>query len=101
MYLLRIFNLSARPSKPCLCLATLREVDELFLEAENKGLVKSADYIVWRGAVGQMGGVALDAHNLVLAKRCFLRMLAWPRSGVMERLQGLQFMARYHRECKD
>jgi hypothetical protein len=68
---------------------------------DRKGLVKLADRSVWRTAVAQMGAVALDAHNLETAKRCVLRILAWSRLGVVERLQGLYCMARYHRECKD
>lgn len=70
------------------------------MAAQGKGLLNAADRIVWKNASTSLGDVALDSHNHETAKRCFLRILAWPGLGVVERVHGLYCMARFHMERK-
>ena len=81
--------------------ATLRQADEIFAAADRKGLVNAAGQTIWRQIVGNVGSIYLDSHQTEAAKRCYLRILNWPRVTKADRLGALQGMARYHKERKE
>lgn len=66
-----------------LAIAHYQQADGAFAAAEFKGLIKAFDFKDWRNSLCDMGFAYLASHQLEPAKRCFLRVLAWPRlSGI-------------------
>ena len=81
-----------------LVLADLKRLDELLADADRKGAYH--DRYLWCSVVNNMGEIYLSTNQLEAAKRCFLKVLAWPRLSVEERLFALENMARHHKERK-
>ena len=84
-----------------LAVATFQRVDELFIAAERKGELHAFDHECLKEAVSRLGLVYLVTHQLEAAKRCFLRILAWPCLTAAERVRALEGMARYHKDRQE
>lgn len=82
--------------------ATMRLVDEVFLAMAGKRVLKEVEHAEWRECIVDEGQHLLDSHQLEAAKRCFLRVLAWPYPpSAFDRVNILGGMAYYHQERKD
>lgn len=83
-------------------MATGRLVDELYVMGDSKDLIKAADYTKWRDSVQQVGDVLLNSHQLEEARRCYMRLLDWPRKlSAFASVNALHGMARYHKVRKE
>lgn len=95
-------NLQTRLGQHALALASLQEADHLFVAAEGKGLVNAEANGFWSHLVHRLGFAYLTLHQLEAAKRCFLRILDWPRRiSAAVRLDALRGMACYFYERKE
>jgi len=84
-----------------LALASFQQFDEACIAAERKGLLKPENVISWRYTSVHMGSMYLAMGQSEAAKRCFLRVLEWPRAWQTDRVNALHGLARYHKERKD
>jgi len=83
-------------------LAIYLQTEDLFGAAERKGLLNAAEQRLYPDVVAQLGYLHMDAHQLESAKRCFLRILSWPRlSPPLNRMDALRGTARYRKVRKD
>lgn len=65
------------------------------------GLVDGAAHALWRSIVTKRGLVYLNSQQLESAKRCFLRVLAWPGLLPANHAFILHAMTRYYKERND
>ena len=59
------------------------------------------DAAVYWYSIVHMGSIYLAMSQLEAAKRCFLRVLEWPRAWLTDCVNALHGLARYHKERKD
>lgn len=84
--------------------ATLRQADEFLIAADREGgeRVRWRDHAeIWWEIVCHEGFLCLQLQQLEAAKRCFLRVMAWPGVSSLERMKAIQGMANYHKERKE
>ena len=81
--------------------AALRQTDELFAPVAARGELVPANQEYWRELTCREGSLYGAAHQLESAKRCFMRLLAWPGLSPKERMSALHGMALYHKERKE
>lgn len=84
-----------------MAVATFRQLDDTYAEADRKMLLKADDVKNWRYSIVHMGSIYLAMNQSEAAKRCFLRVLEWPRAWQTDRVNALHGLARYHKERKD
>ena len=83
-----------------LALGVLQEAQELFKAAEREGVLKEGGNMTWREVVANMGAIYFSLHQLEPAKRCFLKVIAWPGVTAGSRVMALHCMAQCHKERK-
>lgn len=79
-------------------LAALRLAGELFVTADQKGLVTVTKNSKWIEVVGYLGMTYLDSQQRESSKACFLRLLTWPLGEDRDRVYALQRLATYYKQ---
>ncbi len=80
--------------QPAMAIATYRQLNEAFLAMAGKRVLEAAEDDTWRETILQEGMITLDTH-LEGARRCFLRVMAWPRPPFVDRVNILGVLSRH------